>query len=524
MEAGRWKLVSIVLSIALIISLIYILSTTLLETEYETSTTTTPYTSNMTATPLPYTSIPVDMNYTVDFYGKVREIASVLKDLEFKGYDVYYIEYLVLSAAYHYSHGYREKAYSLLEQAVHELEHVELLPELPKIDYSIVDNTLYLKHAPSEWDFVPLGTVFTLSSKGYLVYPRNDPMWKLSCFILIAIGYNEEDPEDIFMYQGRLPLIPREASASGFRPRVYINGRWVIPESIRFVGPLYYDSGEKYSYPTVYEQDLSGRYLEYLTYIPSNRTWIHRIVDVVDNRVLLDIKAEAIGAPMWLGEWNSSYIVHGVYAKERGVDLWSGFWDVCRMEARVYIGGVQRVYCGVFIVDRASHRVHGVEHTFYKLGLPLAFSCIVVYQEDLDIMITSSSNPSPWGHGYSMEHQLRINLFNQGIVVDVTNFTLVDDGGLQPKTFYLYGVFSNGYINITGVVVNYWPEEWIKDRGVWWDGDGVCSWGRAFIHWTGEIVVDERVWKVDAIGAGEFTRYSNQYSGECSNSDRCWCR
>ncbi|WFO74906.1 hypothetical protein J4526_07490 [Desulfurococcaceae archaeon MEX13E-LK6-19] len=456
----------------------------------------------------------------------LKEVASFLREvaeLERKGYDVYYVEYLLLSARYHYANGDKETAIELFHKARDELENVVLLPVLPSINYSVADNTLYIKKIPGKWDFVPLGTVFVLSQRGYLVYPRNDRSWKLSCFIIIAIGFDENN-QPVFMYQGRLPLIPREVPLGGFVPKIYVDGEWIEPDDMRFVGPLYYDDGSgRYGYPTVYEYDLSGRYLEYLMYIPHNRTWIHEIVDVVEDKTLLEIRAQAIGAPMWLGIWNETYLPHGVYAKARGVDLWAGFWDIGIMEARVYIGGKERVYHGVFVFDRASHRAHQAASE-KNLGSPLAFSCMVIYQPGINIMIASSENPSPWDPGFHLEHQVRINLLDQRLVLDTTNFTLQDDGNPQPRIFRLYGTLSNGYFNLTGEVIGYWPEKWVVSQGVWWNNEGAAVWGRAFIHWTGVIVVNGHKINIDAYGAGEFTRYTSQCQASERDSNECWCR
>ncbi len=535
MAVDKWKIATIALAIALIASLLYILTPSIFQGGIETQTpynSTTTYTqssttiaSTGTASVPTETSIPFDFGNRTSLREKARKVIEKLRELEQQGYDVYYIEYLVLSAIYHYEKGYRDKAIEIFNKAVDELKHIELLPELPSLEFSIEDNTLYIKGVPTTWDFVPIGTVFVLTDKGYLAYPRNDPQWKLSCFIVIAIGYGEGGLLSTFMYQGRLPLIPRETPASGFRPRFYLNNKWIQPD-IRFVGPLYYDSGEKFGYPTVYEYDLSGRYMEYLTYIRENRTWIHAIIDTVENRELLYIKARAIGEPLWLGKWNESYIVHGVYAKEKALDLWSGFWDVCEMEARVYLRrGTYRVYHGLFVVDRASHRVYGVESSYRRLGSPLAFSCMALYQENLTVMISYSINPSPWNPGYSFEHQMRINILGQGIVVDVVNFTLEQEGYPQPTKLYIYGVFDGGYINLTGEVISYWPEYWVKDPGIWWSDSGAGVWGRAFIQWSGVIVVDGRVIEVQCMGAGEFTRYTSDGSGgQCSDDNYCWCR
>ncbi len=444
-----------------------------------------------------------------------------VEKLRWEGYDVAYIDYLLLSARYSYLRGDKSKAIELLEEAEKLLENTSRLPELPRIEFDIRDNSLDLKKIPTRWDFVPLGTVFVLSNRGYLAYPGNDLGWKLSCFIIIAWGHGENE---WFAYQGRLPLIAWEGV---FRPRVFLGSEWRVLDMV-FAGPLYYDDGSGvFKYPTVYEYDLSGKFMEYITYIPFNRTWIHGIVDTQNNKTILLIRAHAIGTPMWLGTWNKTYLVHGVYSDSRGLDLWAGFWDFGLATIELSVDGRHLEYKGVFVFDRASHHVYDVGDLHERLGLPLAFSCMVIYQEGLNIMVSMSTNPSPWDPGYPFEHQLRVNLLDENKTIDTVNFTLIDDGLVQPRTFTIYGVFDNGYINITGHVLVYWPPMWPRGHRTWWDSRCEYSWGRAFTQWTGELVVDGKTIEINALGAGEYTRYNPTSNCTSCNSNQnnegCWC-
>ncbi len=327
------------------------------------------------------------------------------------GYDVLYAEYLMLSAKYCYVRGDVNRAYDLLKEAEKELEKAEPLPELPPLNLTIAENALYIKRVPTIWDFVPIGTVFVLTDKDYLDYPRNDPLWKLSCFIIIAVG-NSSDGE-WFGYQGRLPLKPREGP---FKPRVYIGGEWRVLDIV-FAGPLYYDDGEKFGYLTVYQYDLSGSIMQYLMYMPENRTWKHEIIDLENNVTLLSLTAKAVGTPMWLGEWNKTYLPHGVYSELMGIDLWSAFWDTAVMNATIRLGNVEKKFAGFLVFDRASHRVYEPSRIGSSVvittpllsedtcpcrfpgafGLPLAFSCMVMYQDGLTIMVASSPLTHPLG-------------------------------------------------------------------------------------------------------------------------------
>ncbi len=482
---------------------------------------TTPFSSSTISTQSRSTiTSSTGINIDEDYNTVLRELWNKSISMNIEGYDVIYAQYLLLSSKYYYLKGNINKAWELLKDASNELDNAVLRPELSQLEFDVMNNTLYINREPTPWDFIPIGTVFALSDKGYLVYPRNDPKWKLSCFIIIAVG--KDSYGRYFAYQGRLPLAPWEGR---FRPRIFINGEWHVLDIV-FAGPLYYDDGKLFNYPTVYQYDTSGNILQYITYVPDNRTWIHKIIDLEDNRALLSINAHVISAPMWIGEWNSSYIIHGIYAETRDADLWSGFWDICEMEAKLYYMGSIHMYQGFFIFDRASHRVYLSGSAYNVFGPPLSFSCMVIYQDGLNIMISSSVNPSPWNPGYPTEHQIRIYIQDKELTIDITNFQLYDDGSIQPSKFILYGEFEDGYINLTGEVISYWPTRWIRGHGTWWDKDGVYAWGRAFIHWTGVIVYNDLRIDVNAIGAGEFTRYSCISNGDFGDNgeDGCWCK
>ncbi len=438
----------------------------------------------------------------------LRELAEEIKEKRELGYDVIEAEYYALSAAYYYRLGDLEKAEELALKARELLERAEPLPSLPGREWRVAESNVEIDRAPTTWDFVPVGAVFVKTKGGYLAYPGNDDKWKLSCFIMLAMGKTEDGR--VFVYQGRLPLMPEESS---FKPKVYVGGRWITP-SIVFLGPLYFDEGEKFGLPTVYQYDLSGRYLQTLSYDEENRMWIHTIEKVESGEKILEIKAKARGVPMWLGEWNGSFIIHGVYARTKDFDLWGGFWDVCEMEAVLRYGGEALKIKGVFIFDRASHRAYYGEEK--PRGSPLSFTCMVIYQEDLAIMVAHSQNPSPIDAEVSFQHQLRINIYSLNLSIATRDFEIRDDGSIQPSTFTLTGRFDGGYFNLTGRVLLYWPEKWVEGRGTWWNPKNCYTWGRAFTVWTGVVVVGDKVINVDAWGAGEYTRF-----GECKTTTGC---
>ncbi len=471
-----------------------------------------------TTTTVTVTTTPPSNNYTET----LKQLRSRIAELREKGYDVLKAEYYLLSAKYLWMSGRRDAALEMIRAAEDYLRNPPLLPEArnPAIRYEVVPNVTSVERVPTSWDFVPLNTVFVLTKEGYLEYPRNDyGSWKLSCFILGAIGRDSEGR--LVLYQGRLPMKPEE---NPFKPKIYVGGKWFVP-NIVFAGPLYYRNGS--NYVEVYEYDLSGRYVETLKYYPANRTWVHVIAER-GGRTILRVVARGEGIPMWLGEWGKTFLVHGAYPKAKGFDLWAGFWDVGPMNATISVGGRTIRVTGYLIVDRASHRAFPIQGSEVGNagGAPLAFSCMVIRQGSLTIMITNTSNPSPANPPASPEHQIRINVPSLNFSAATTNFTLRDNGGLQPSTFTLVAWFKGGYLNLTGKAVIYWPSRWPTGAGTWWRGDSGFSWGRAFIRWEGTVLIHGITLRVNTLGMGEFTRYSPTApnpTATCPEGGGCWC-
>jgi len=496
------------------------------------STVTTTVTTTATTTVTTTSSVTQGQNQTQQptNYGELlKEVVYKISELRTRGYDVLLAEYYVLSAKYLWSTGERDAAVNALMKASEIIQNPQPLPEVkePAINFRVVPSVTDVNRVPSTWDFVPLGKVFVLTKEGYLEYPRNDYVaWELSCFILAAIGRDSEG--HLVLYQGRLPMKPEE---NPFKPKVYVNGEWYVP-NIVFAGPLYYKSGP--GYVEVYEYDLSGKYVETLTYVPSNRTWIHTL-SRVGGETILRMVAHGEGVPMWLGEWGKTFMIHGAYPKDKAFDLWAGFWDVGPMSATLNVRGREVRITGYLVVDRASHRrlpINESERRFAG-GAPLAFSCMVVRQgEDVTVMVTDTHVPKPLNPPTHPEHQVRINVPYLNFTAITTNFTLTDNGGLQPSEFRLVAWFDGGYVNLTGKALVYWPPRWATGKGTWWRSDAGFSWGRAFIKWEGVVVIHggnpkkNAVIKVNALGVGEFTRYSIAApcgTNTCPEGGGCWC-
>gem|GEM_PF-4047674 len=243
--------------------------------EQTTQTTQLPTTS-YTTTGSPSTTTTGLSPYkptVIPSWKDVRAFMKYLHGKELQGYDIYLAEYLVLSAIYHYKMGDKSTALQLLKQAYKNVKETYRIGSVKLPEIKISDNALEYRRSPTTWDVAPIGTVFLISRYGYLVYPSDDNHWKLSCFIFMAMDNNGS-----FIYQGRPPLLPRETQWMGFYPKIYYDEEWHYLWKIRFVGPIFVEKGN--GWIKLWERDLSGQYIEYLTYIETNHTWIHGIKNV----------------------------------------------------------------------------------------------------------------------------------------------------------------------------------------------------------------------------------------------------
>ena len=421
-----------------------------------------------------------------------------------EGYDVFKAGEYLVRAYYAYKQGNKAGAKEFYHLAVESLENAPLLPKAKMIKRGLTSSNVQIVRVPTAHDFVPLGDVYVMSKNGYLAYPSNDLRWKLSCFIYVAYG-RTEDGKHFFVYQGRNPFTGEPPHL----PKIYLDGRWIAPFP-RFYGPLYYDESKD----MVYNYDASHTYIETLTYKPSERLWIQEIRPLNGSGPWLRIVGKAEGKTFWLGDWDGSFLIHGVTVNKKDFDVWGGFWDVGKMKAELHLNGRNYTFYGYFLFDRASHFTY-----YYKTAAegggssPVSFSCMFLCQKEFCLIVDSTTNPSPLKSPVPFEHQARVN-FRNGLSFPLTEFELKDDGCVQPSRFILKGRFDGGSVNLVGKVSIYWPEKWPVRRGTWWDPDGYASWGRAVIHWTGNITLNGEVIKVDAYGLGEFTRYSSS-GGSC---------
>ncbi len=450
-----------------------------------------------------YSSVVSDQEAKLrqEFIQRARGFIDEFRAKNSGGYDVGEARRLAAEAAKAFRRGEYGDALKLLEMAMETLEKAEKIEPKP---WSICESNIMLNSPPEVEDFVPIGVTYIETEDHILQYTPDDPNWVQSCFIIVAVG-ETQDGEHTLLYQGRLPLtcVPcfEEALPGAFRIRVYVDGEWYYP--ITFVGPMYYDGeGRQFEYPTVYNYDTTGKYIQTLSYNREGREWIHIIRPLEGGGFRLEMHGYA-RSTFWMGKMEGPYIVHGVYHNNENLDIWGGFWEVGTMTLKLEMPDVGTyTFNGTFLFDRAVHRSYpGVGR-----GSVLAFTCLFAHQEEFDLMLSHSVNPSP-GDYPSFQHQAKICFPNRGEWYPLLEFNLTDDGKLQPETFHITGVFEAGTVNITGRVFESWPAKWPIGRGTWWDPDGKRTWGRAFISWTGYIILNGQRIEVDAVGVAELTRF-----------------
>jgi len=432
---------------------------------------------------------------------KARKFVEELRSKSSEGYDVREARRLAVKALKAYRQGDYESATKLLDLAIEVLEKAEKIEPKP---WRICESNIMINDIPEVEDFVPIGVTYVETEDHVLEYVPDDPNWVQSCFIIVAIG-ESPDGEHTLLYQGRLPLtcVPcfEEALPGAFRIRLYIDGKWYYP--VTFVGPMYYDGeGRQFEHPTVYNYDTTGKYIQTLSYNRERREWIHIIRPLEGEGFRLEMHGYA-RSTFWMGKMEGPYIVHGAYHNCENIDIWGGFWDVGITTITVEMPDLgSYTFNGTFLFDRAIHRSYpGIGR-----GAVLSFSCMFIHQDEFDIMLAHSVNPTPKDFP-EFQHQAKICFPDRGEWYPLIEFNLTDSGGLQPEKFYLTGTFEAGTVNLTGEVFEFWPTRWGIQKGTWWNHNGKHAWGRAFIRWTGTVTINGETIVVDAVGVGEFTRF-----------------
>ncbi len=369
--------------------------------------------------------------------------------------------------------------------------------------WEVTETNSGIEDIPTLHDFVPLGAVYEETEDHRLIY-TDDPKWRLSCFILVAIGKTNNG--DTILFQGRLPF----SGEGGGRDIIFINGKWHSPWG--FYGPMYYDDEKRiYPYPTVYTKGLYSNGEECIgsiSYNEQEREWIYKVTPLSGEGIIFELCAKARATPFWMGKQEGPYIIHGAIFNKEDIDIWGGFWEIGEFEGKLTVPNYgDYSFNGSFLFDRATHRVYYTESAFDAAGAPLSFSCLYMSQEDLDITISMSENPSPIQTPVPFQHQGRINFITKGKDFTFDKFQFSDSGGLQPNKYYLTGEYEGGEVNLTGEVFKFWPENWGINNGTWWDLEAKRTWGRAFVNWKGTVTLDNETISVDALGVGEITRF-----------------
>jgi len=360
--------------------------------------------------------------------------------------------------------------------------------------WPLTESNSNIRDIPTVHDFVPIGVVH-METENHILKNLPDRKWGLQCFIFVGEG-KTSDGEHTLRFQGRAPI------EGSMQHRIYLDGRWYLLPETR--APMYFDDEKRiFSYPTVYTL---GETFTSISYDEEGRRWIFKIENP-KHGIILEIEGKARGIPFWMGKPEGPYIIHGACLNKRDVDTWGGFWDLGTFEANLTIPGNNYTFYGNFLFDRAYHRTY-----YLPGGAALAdFSCMHIYNNDFDLALSHSINPSPIHTPVSFQHQARLNFPGRREDFTFDNFEFSDSGGLQPDKFYLTGTYEGGEVNLTGIVYEFWPKNWRVGTGAWWDKNGKHTWGRAFMKWTGTITLHGETINIDdALGVGEFTRFEGE--------------
>ncbi len=442
--------------------------------------------------------------------GEPGMLAAEIARKKREGYATELAEYYAARARYYAGLGMRGEMAAALREAWRAIREAPRAKPVNDTEWLLVGGALGVEREPTAWDFVPLGRVFVEAPGGWLTYPGNDRRWVLSCFIIAVVA---ETPDGrLVAYQGRLPL---SASESLFTPRIYIGGEWHVPKRLVFAGPLCYDQGGRYGGPAVYEHDLTGRFTEYIVYIPSEHLWRHAIVADNGTKLLeLEIRGDHV---MWISDWRRGLVLHGVYPGVKGFDAWGGFWVLGPANITLRIGGREVRVKGYAVFDRASHRSYP-SALQGRRGAPVSFTCMVAWAPGFTMAVSQAVNPSPATPPGPMEHQAKI--WVGGREYRLSGYRLEDDDGLQPGVFRLYAAEGGVEVNLTGRVFMYWPPKWPGGKGTWWGSGVPFTWGRAFLRWRGYVAVGGERIPVDAVGVAEMTR---AVPGPAPSTGKCGC-
>ncbi len=364
--------------------------------------------------------------------------------------------------------------------------------------WPLTASNIEIEDIPTVHDFIPIGTVHMISKNGVLTN-LPDPKWGLQCFIFVGWG-TSADSEHFLTFECRVPMV------GWMRQRFSLDNEWYVLPPTK--APMYVDPhGDTFGYPTVFTK---GYTITVLSYDEANRTWILS-VSVPSKNISIKIIGRAQGVPFWMGKAEGPYIIHGVSSTTEDFDIWGGFWDVGKCTIQIHTPERDGVFYGNFLLDRAYHRTYYTDKGLNR-GALAYFSCMYMHGDNdtcFDLMLSHSINPSPLQNPAPMQHQARINFPELNLSYALDNFTITDDGGLQPSEFNFTGSFKDGEIHLHGDVIAYWPpQHWRVWHGLWWDRKGEHTWGRAFVRWNGTIKLNDRIIDVkNAIGVGEFTRY-----------------
>ncbi len=356
-------------------------------------------------------------------------------------------------------------------------------------------NNATITDMPTLRDWLPWGLTIEKTPDNQL---RNVPPFTENNFCFYASGTSEDGKHTI-------------SSSGCFAPqggkvwKISIDGKWYM---VKGTPPVRYDDGTQYGYPTVYT-DPDGPFLVALSFNEPEQKWVFQCYN---KEGTFSCRAELTGegVPFWAGKPEGPYTMMSIWSpKQRDIfEVWGAFVEMCTYTATVKTPefGEIRVR-GLGWSDREYHkRVPGYELKSKPRpkSAPINYWAISIMQDDADIGVFYCTEP--WT-GEVRAEAGRVYFPKTGIHCAMEEYTLTDNGGVNPTEFRIKGKHERGTVDVVGTMrerVGFNSKEFLE-KGEWGptptkclaDGMQVAFW-QVFVDWDGEVTIDGESVKVRA--------------------------
>lgn len=365
--------------------------------------------------------------------------------------------------------------------------------------WEVVQSNSYIRDSVTLYDFVPLGVALKIDTLTNILTLPGDS-WRASNWVPFGMGYTPDSSHSLWIHSSI------NIDHGTIRLRFDQTNLFLILN-----GPVFYDTtGIYFPYPTVYTNP-SDNYMNIIAFDEANRTWYYKILkNTPPETTILYLIGHTRSIPLWMGKAEGPYIVQGVYPDTFGIDCWGGYIDFGEMTVSFYHPSLDTTFTfsGQFFMDREYHRTY----IGSVGGAPLEFKALSMNKingEVIDLLVIKAFNPVPDSFSnIPFEWTGRINFVTRELDYTFDNFLYWDNGGLQPDTYSISGYFDNGYVEIHGKAIGFFPNPFYPDTGTWWDENGIYSWGRSFVKWNGFIILGNDTISINnVLGWREATHY-----------------